>query len=201
MKTVVVATNNEHKLREIREVLSLPGWEFVSLKEAGVVSDPEEDADSFVGNARIKAVAAHEASGGKATLADDSGLVVDALDGAPGVYSSRYAGGHGDDVANNRKLLEELADIPLKDRTARFVCSLVFVDEDGSEITADGAVEGVIGFEERGENGFGYDPLFYADAFDRELTTAEVSADQKNAISHRGNALRALKVKLEERGL
>lgn len=197
MKTIVVATNNENKLREIREVLSVPGWEFKSLRELGIESDPEEDADSFAGNARIKALAAHEASGGLAALADDSGLVVDALDGAPGVYSSRYAGEHGDDEANNRKLLTELEDVPRDERTARFVCALVFIDEDGSELVAEGTVEGKIGFEERGANGFGYDPLFLADDLGGELTTAEVSAEQKNAISHRGNALRAMKRLIE----
>ena len=195
VKTVVVATNNAHKLREIREVLSLPGWEFKSLAELGIVSNPDEDADSFEGNARIKALAAHEASGGLAALADDSGLVVDALNGAPGVYSSRYAGEHGDDGANNAKLLRELADVAPADRTARFVCALVFVDADGTELTAEGTVEGVIGYEERGTNGFGYDPLFYADELDG-LTTAEVDADTKNAISHRGRALRALREEL-----
>ena len=173
----------------------MPGWEFKSLSELGIVSDPEEDADSFEGNARIKALAAHEASGGMAALADDSGLVVDALGGAPGVYSSRYAGGHGDDGANNAKLLRELASVEPNDRTARFVCALVFVDEDGTEFTSEGTVEGVIGYEERGANGFGYDPLFYADELDG-LTTAEVDAETKNAISHRGRALRALRKEL-----
>ena len=195
--TFVLASNNLKKRREMGQILQAMGIQVLTMEEAGIHSEPEEDGSTFEENALIKARAAHEASGGMATLADDSGLVVDALDGAPGVYSSRYAGGHGDDEANNRKLLAELADVPEEERTARFVCVLAFVDEDGSELLAEGTVEGIIGFEPRGANGFGYDPLFLADAFDRELTTAEVSADRKNAISHRGNALRALKPLLE----
>ena len=135
-KTVVIASNNAHKADEIRTALDFEGWEFKTLAELGVISEPEEDADSFEGNARIKARAAHEASGGMAALADDSGLVVDALDGAPGVYSSRYAGEHGNDGDNNAKLLRELADVPPEDRTARVMCCLVFIDEDGTETVA-----------------------------------------------------------------
>lgn len=199
MKTVVIATNNAHKVAEITTALDFEGWEFKTLRQLEIASDPAEDADSFEGNARIKALAAHEASGGLAALADDSGLEVDALDGAPGVYSSRYAGEDGNDEANNAKLLAELAGVPDEERTARFVCTLVFVDEDGSEVVARGTVEGRIGCEERGSEGFGYDPLFLPDEYAGELTLAEVSQDAKNAISHRGNALRALREKLAER--
>lgn len=198
MKTVVLATNNAHKVSEISNALDFPGWEFKTLRQLEISSNPEEDADSFVGNARIKALAAREASGGLAALADDSGLEVDALDGAPGVYSSRYAGEDGNDEANNAKLLAELADLPFEERTARFVCALVFVDEDGQEYVARGTVEGRIGFEARGDEGFGYDPLFYAQAYDYKLTTAEVSQEEKNLISHRGNALRQLREMLEQ---
>ena len=166
----------------------------------GIESDPAEDADTFEGNARIKARAAHEASGGLAALADDSGLVVDALDGAPGVHSARYAGEPCDDAANNAKLLAALADVPDGERTARFASTLVFVDEDGSEIVAEGAVEGRIGHEGRGSEGFGYDPLFVPDVFGGARTLAEVGRDEKNAVSHRGNALRQLRAKLEEAG-
>ena len=130
-------------------------------------------------------------------MADDSGLVVDALDGAPGVHSSRYAGTHGDDEANNAKLLEELAGVPDERRTARFVSVLVFIDEDGSETVARGTVEGRIGHELHGEGGFGYDPLFLPDEFGGEKTMAEVPMSEKNRISHRGNALRELRRKLE----
>ena len=200
MKTVVLATNNAHKVAEIATALDFPGWEFRTLRELGIESDPAEDADTFEGNARIKARAAHEASGGLAALADDSGLVVDALDGAPGVHSARYAGEPCDDAANNAKLLAALADVPDAERTARFASTLVFVDEDGSEIVAEGAVEGRIGHEGRGSEVFGYDPLFLPDVFGGARTLAEVGRDEKNAVSHRGNALRQLRAKLEEAG-
>lgn len=197
-KTVVIASNNAHKAREIAEALDFPGWEFRTLRELGIASDPEEDADTFEGNARIKARAAREASGGRAVLADDSGLVVDALDGAPGVRSARYAGEDATDAANNSKLLDELADVPDAQRTARFMCTLVFIDEDGSEEVAHGVVEGRIGHAERGEHGFGYDPLFLPDVFGGERTLAEALPQEKNAVSHRGNALRALRARIEE---
>ncbi len=203
MKQVLIATNNAHKVDEIRTALNFEGWEFMTLKEAGVVSDPAEDADSFEGNARIKARSAREAACAVlghpvAVLADDSGLEVDALDGAPGVYSSRYAGEDGDDAANNAKLLAELAEVPVGNRAARFVCTLVFIDEDGTEEVARGTIEGAIGFEERGSEGFGYDPLFLPDEFAGEKTLAEVSQECKNGISHRGNALRLLKNQLSK---
>lgn len=198
MKTVVLATNNAHKVAEIATALDFPGWEFRTLRELGMESDPAEDADTFEGNARIKARAAHEASGGLAALADDSGLVVDALDGAPGVHSARYAGEPCDDAANNAKLLAALGNVPDGERTARFASTLVFVDEDGSEIVAEGAVEGRIGHEGRGSEGFGYDPLFLPDVFGGARTLAEVDRDEKNAVSHRGNALRQLRAKLQE---
>ena len=197
MKTVILATNNAHKVSEISNALDFPGWEFKTLREAGIDSDPEEDADSFLGNARIKALAAREASGGMATLADDSGLEVDALDGAPGVYSSRFAGEDATDQDNNEKLLADLENVPDERRTARFVCQLVFIDEDGSELTARGTVEGRIGHEPRGDGGFGYDPLFWPDVFDGDCTLAEVPQSRKNEVSHRGNALRSLRFKIE----
>ncbi|MCR2036792.1 RdgB/HAM1 family non-canonical purine NTP pyrophosphatase [Adlercreutzia caecimuris] len=200
MKTVVIATNNAHKVSEIRSALDFEGWEFRTLAEAGLASDPVEDADSFEGNGRIKAEAARAAAQAAglacAVLADDSGLEVDALDGAPGVYSSRYAGADGDDAANNAKLLAELAGVPDGERAARFACTLVFIDEDGTETVARGTVEGAIGHEPRGEEGFGYDPLFFPDAFGGERTLAEVSKEEKNAISHRGCALRVLRDRL-----
>lgn len=192
MKTVVLATNNAHKASEIENALAMEGWEFKTLRQMGLVSDPIEDADSFVGNARIKARAAHKVSGGLAALADDSGIVVDALDGRPGVYSARYAGEQCDDDANNAKMLTELANVPWEKRTARYVCVLVFIDEDGSELVAEGTVEGKIGFDLQGQDGFGYDPLFFPDAYDGKLTFAQVSQDEKALISHRGVALRNL---------
>ncbi len=192
---VLLATNNAHKADEIRNALDLPGWEFLTLREAGVASDPVEDADTFVGNARIKAYAAARASG-MAVLADDSGLQVDALGGAPGVYSSRYAGTDGDDAANNAKLLSELEGVPDEARTARFVCTLVFLDEERRETVAEGAVEGIIGYEERGAEGFGYDPLFFPVEYEGRCTFAEVPQADKSRISHRGRALLQLREKL-----
>lgn len=206
MKTVLIATNNAHKVSEIGTALNFEGWEFKTLRDLDLVSDPVEDADSFEGNGRIKARAARaaaEAALGRpvAVLADDSGLEVDALGGAPGVYSSRYAGADGDDAANNAKLLHALGETPLAERTARFVCTLVFIDEDGTEAVARGTIEGVIGFEERGFEGFGYDPLFLPDAYEGSRTLAEVSQEEKNGISHRGNALRALRNALVSQGI
>ena len=198
MKRVIIASNNAHKVDEIRNALDFPGWEFFTLREAGIESDPVEDGDGFEANARIKAVAARAAAGGDcAVLADDSGLEVDALGGAPGVYSSRYAGEDGNDAANNEKLFRELADVPDEQRTGRFVCTLVFIDEDGTETVAQGTVEGRIGYELQGEGGFGYDPLFWPDVFEGTCTLAEVPQERKNEVSHRGNALRSLRFKLE----
>ena len=193
VKTVVIASNNAHKVSEIKTALNFEGWEFKTLREAGLDCDPEENANTFEGNARIKALAAHEASGGLAALADDSGIEVDYLGGAPGVFSARYAGEQCDDAANNAKILAELSGVPDGQRTGRFVCTLVFIDEDGSEHVARGTIEGRIGYEERGSEGFGYDPLFLPDEYEGRLTLAEVSQEAKNAISHRGNALRALR--------
>lgn len=195
-KTIVIATNNAHKVEEIETALDFPGWEFKSLRDAGLQSDPEETGTTFLENARIKARAAHALSG-TAVLADDSGLIVDALDGAPGVYSSRYSGEDGYDAANNAKLLSELEGVPDEKRTARFASVLVFIDEDGTETSAEGFVEGRIGHELVGDNGFGYDPLFLPEVFGGTTTMAQVTQDQKNAVSHRGNALRALREKLE----
>lgn len=199
MPTIVLATNNAHKADEIASALSFDGWEFLTLGQAGIESDPLEDAGTFEGNARIKARSAQEAARAKgldcAVLADDSGLEVDALDGAPGVLSARYAGEDADDAANNAKLLADLAEAPEGQRAARFVCTLVLLGADGQEAVARGTIEGSIGFEERGSEGFGYDPLFLPEGFGG-LTLAEVPQARKNEVSHRGNALRALKAQL-----
>lgn len=196
MTTVLIASNNAHKATEIAEALDFPGWEFKTLKQVGVSSDPAEDAETFLGNARIKAHAAQQASGGMPVLADDSGLEVDALDGAPGVHSARYAGEPCDDAANNAKLLDALSDVADVARTARFVCQLVFLDESGNEVDARGTVEGHIAHEAHGENGFGYDPLFLPEVFGFERSLGEAKPEEKNAVSHRGNALRELRAKL-----
>lgn len=193
--TVVVATNNAGKLVEIRATLDFPGWKFAA---AGELDDkwpsPEETGTTFEANARIKAVAARERFA-HAALADDSGLEVDALDGEPGVYSSRYAGPCATDADNNERLLLALKDVPERERTARFRCTMVFIGEDGAEVVANGTCEGTIGFEPRGEGGFGYDPLFLPNATPGR-TMAELEVAEKNAISHRGAALRNLRDRL-----
>lgn len=190
--TVVVATGNMHKLVEIEDILSgvLPGVRFVALGQLGEFPDPEETGSTFLENALIKAEAAVEETGLSA-IADDSGLVVDALDGEPGVYSARYAGVHGDDAANNAKLLEKLAGVPDGERAARFMSVIALVDASGAVLTGEGACEGVIGREGRGEHGFGYDPLFLPNDTPG-LTMAELEPAQKNAISHRFHALQDL---------
>ena len=190
--TVVVATGNMHKLVEIEDILSgvLPGVRFVALGQLGEFPDPEETGSTFLENAFIKAEAAVEETGLSA-IADDSGLVVDALDGEPGVYSARYAGVHGDDAANNAKLLDKLAGVPDGERAARFMSVIALVDASGAVLTGEGACEGVIGHEGRGEHGFGYDPLFLPNDTPG-LTMAELEPAQKNAISHRFHALQDL---------
>lgn len=196
MKRVIIATNNAHKVTEIRDTFSDLGWECLSLKEAGIESDPEENGTTLVENARIKARAAHELSG-CAVLADDSGLLVDALGGAPGVYSSRYAGEDASDSDNNELLLKNLVDNAPEDRKAHFSCVLVFIDEDGTETVAEGRVDGLIGFEERGTEGFGYDPLFLPDDFGNEKTFSELGLEEKQKVSHRARALQHLLAQLQ----
>ncbi len=194
--TIVVATGNAHKLTEIEAILSkvLPDVRFVALGQLGDLEDPEENGTTFLENAIIKAEAAVEATGLTA-IADDSGLVVDALDGEPGVYSARYAGVHGDDAANNAKLLANMADVVEADRTARFMSVIALIDAQGMVTTGTGACEGAIGYEGRGEHGFGYDPLFLP-ADTPGKTMAELTPEEKNAISHRFHALEDLSAKI-----
>ena len=190
---LILASNNAHKLVEIRAILGSEFDEILSMKEAGIVHETVEDGSTFLENAEKKAREIMEISGCCA-LADDSGLCVEALGGVPGIYSARYAGEHGDDKANNRKLLRELEGV--EDRRAHFACAMVLVRPDGSVVRAEGRMDGVIAFEESGENGFGYDPLFYLP--ERGCTNAQLSPEEKNAISHRANALHALVKKLRE---
>lgn len=192
VRHVVVATANRGKLEEIRSAFGFEGWEFVTAVDLGAAPlDIAETGTTFEENARLKAHAYREAFG-CAALADDSGLEVDALGGAPGVYSARYAGESATDADNNVKLLAELAGLPDVARAARFRCVMVLVDEDGSEMVASGTCEGTIADEGRGAGGFGYDPLFLPVATPGR-TMAELGRDEKNAISHRGAALRALR--------
>lgn len=191
-KTVVVATGNAHKVVEIEAILRdvLPDVRFIALGELGEFPDPVEDGDSFVANALIKARAAFEQTGFMA-IADDSGLVVDALDGAPGIYSARYAGEHGNDEANNNKLLSELTFVDDDKRSAHFHSSVVFIKKDGTVVVGEGSCPGKIGYAPQGTNGFGYDPLFLPDAMEG-LTMAQLTPEQKNSISHRFYALKDL---------
>lgn len=196
-RTIVVATGNSHKVDEIASALDFPGWRFVAALEMEAGWDePVEDGVTFEDNARIKARAAHVRFG-TAALADDSGLEVDALGGEPGVHSSRFAGEDATDARNNELLLARLASFAPGERAARFRSTLVFIDEQGAETVVSGSCEGSIGFEPRGENGFGYDPLFLPEDTPG-CTMAELSMAEKNAISHRGAALRALKAALSE---
>ena len=195
-KTVVVATGNAHKVTEIEAILApvMPGVRFVALGELGDFPDPVEDGDTFFDNALIKARAAQEETGLPMAVADDSGLCVDALDGAPGIYSARWAGEHGNDAANNQKLMAQMADVPEEARTARFHSSVVLVRGD-EVLRGDGDCEGRVGYAPRGDGGWGYDPLFLPDDTPGQ-TMAELTPEQKNAISHRFHALEDLSAKL-----
>ena len=188
MKRVVIATKNEGKLREMKQALGHLPVEIVSLADFGALPDAVEDADTFLENARIKARFFMEQIG-CACIADDSGLEVAALGGAPGVHSARFAGFHADDGTNNEKLLAELRNAGVTESDADYRCALVFMDTDGQELHADGRCDGVIRMKAKGSNGFGYDPYFYV-AKDR--TMAELSLEEKDRISHRGAALRRM---------
>ena len=191
---IVIASRNKNKIRELQALLSrfVEGVTLLSLDDIGYAGDIEEDGETFRENALIKARVA--ASTGKIGVGDDSGLCVNALDGAPGIFSARYAGEHGDDGANNEKLLRELSD--KSDRGAAFVCTIACVMPDGREFCVEGRAEGRILFEAKGENGFGYDPLFYYPPLDK--TFAELSSEEKNTISHRAVAIEAFADKLKK---
>lgn len=192
---LLIATGNKNKVRELQEMLDSAKWQVKSLKDFPQVVMPPEDKPDFMGNAMVKAKAAADQTG-LLTLADDSGLVVDALDGAPGVHSARYAGDGHDDEANNQKLLRELAGCPMEKRTARFVSCIALVTPDGRVESATGTCEGCIGLEKAGTEGFGYDPLFIVEGLGK--TMAELTLKEKNAVSHRGKALKEILLKLQE---
>ena len=189
MKKLVFATGNMDKLREIKQILADLDVEVLSMKEAGVNVDIVEDGKTFEENALIKARAVSKASGHLA-LADDSGLEVDALGKEPGIYSARYMGEDTSYDIKNNNIIERLAGVPDEERTARFVCAMAAVFPDGTEKTFVRTMEGRIGYEIAGANGFGYDPIFYLPEYGK--TSAEISPEEKNEISHRGKALRAL---------
>lgn len=193
----VAATQNRHKLEELGAILRRFGFEVQSQSEAGLQAiDVVEDGTTFEANSMKKAAAIYAACG-KTTIADDSGLMVDALDGAPGVYSARFSGEGATDRSNNEKLLQLLEQVPPERRTAKFVCVITLLLENGQKIVARGECPGKILTAPRGEHGFGYDPLFCPDGFD--VTFAELDAETKNRISHRAQALKILAEELQAR--
>lgn len=197
MKRIIAASQNEHKIKEIEAITKEFGMEIISRHDAGIADiDIEEDGVTFEENSYKKAYEIMKLSG-EITIADDSGIVVDCLGDAPGVYSTRYAGFDGNDEANNKKLRESIKGVPFEKCTARFVSVITIVYPDGDTIVARGEIEGHVIPEERGSNGFGYDPLFIPLGYDR--TFGEFDLDDKNAISHRSRALKSLKKQLEMR--
>ena len=191
MKKIIFATGNENKLKEIREIMSDVDAQIISMKEAGIETDIVEDGTTFEENAVIKASAIAKLAGDAIVLADDSGLEIDYLNGEPGIYSARYMGEDTSYRIKNQALIDRLEGVPDEKRTARFVCAVAMAAPDGRVETVRGTIEGRIGYEERGENGFGYDPIFVVPEYG--CTSAELTPEQKNAISHRGKALRAVK--------
>lgn len=196
MERIIFATGNEGKMKEIRMILQDLEVPVVSMKEAGISVEIDESGRSFEENAVIKARAVMEQTG-ETVLADDSGLEIDYLDGAPGIYSARYMGEDTSYDIKNNAILEQLANVPDEKRTARFVCVIACAMPDGTILTSRGTMEGIIAHEIRGENGFGYDPVFYLP--DCCCTSAELSQDQKNDLSHRGKALRVMRELLRDR--
>ncbi|MFR3730218.1 RdgB/HAM1 family non-canonical purine NTP pyrophosphatase [Lacrimispora sp.] len=190
---IVFATGNEGKMREIREILKDLGMKVLSMKEAGVTIDIVEDGSTFGENAEIKAKAVWKRTGG-IVLADDSGLVVDCLNGEPGIYSARYMGEDTSYVIKNQKILDRAARASGAERSARFVCNIAAVLPDGSILHTEETMEGFLADRPAGVDGFGYDPIFYIPEFSK--TAAELTMEQKNKISHRGKALEAMKWKL-----
>ncbi len=192
---IIIASNNAGKIREFRELLRPYGFEAVSMRDAGFTGEIVEDGDTFEENAHIKARTIYEEMK-TPTIADDSGLEIDFLDGAPGVYSARYAGENATDKERCEKVLEEMHGVARPLRDARFVCSLYFIYSDDEEYSVSGTVEGYIGDEMTGENGFGYDPIFMLDSGE---SMAAIDEDEKNRISHRARAFEKLAVILKEK--
>lgn len=208
-RRIIFATGNEEKMKEIRQIMADCPVRILSMKEAKIQCDVEENGTTFTENAHIKAseiaqvwkkmVLESEAVYEDIVLADDSGLEIDALNKEPGVYSARYMGEDTSYHEKNKNLIMRLSDVPQEERTARFVCAIAAFLPDGRVVDTRATIEGYIGYEEKGENGFGYDPIFYVPEFD--CTTAQLNMEQKNKISHRGKALSAMKEKLLEEGL
>ena len=195
MKKIIFATGNQNKMREIREIYEDLGYEILSMKEAGISVDIVEDGKTFEENAAIKAETIRDLTGA-IVLADDSGLEIDYLGGEPGIYSARYMGEDTSYDIKNQNLLDRLEGVPDEKRTARFVCAICAALPDGRKLTTRGTIEGIIGHGISGENGFGYDPIFWLPEYG--CSTAELSPEKKNELSHRGKALRAIKEQLRE---
>ncbi len=193
IKKIIFASNNKGKIRELKDILSSLGIEVVSQREAGFDIEADETGTTFAENSAIKAKAIYELAK-IPVLADDSGLCVDALDGQPGVYSHRFAGENATDEEKCRYILEKLENVSDEKRTARFICNMCFIDENGREYHAEGKCEGKIGREEKGNNGFGYDPIFVVG----NRTLAELEEAEKNQISHRAEALKKMKEILKQ---
>ena len=194
MKRIIFATGNEGKMKDIRMILADLQVPVLSMKEAGLQTDVEENGKSFAENADIKATAIQKLSPEDIVLADDSGLEIDALNGEPGIYSARYMGEDTSYRIKNANLVERLNGVPDEKRTARFVCAISAALPGGTILRSRGTIEGRIGYEERGENGFGYDPIFYLPEYG--CSTAELDPATKNRLSHRGKALEAIKEQL-----
>lgn len=198
MRRLIFATGNEHKMVEIREILGELPVEIFSMKDVGIKADIVENGNTFEENALIKAKEVCKLAG-EMVLADDSGLEIDYLNGEPGIYSARYMGEDTSYHIKNQNLIDRLEGVPDEKRTARFVCAIAAAFPDGRSFVVRGTIEGIIGYEERGTNGFGYDPIFYLP--ERGVSTAEIPPEEKNSISHRGNALRKMKELLEREEL
>ena len=192
---IIFATGNEGKMREVRMILGDLGIQVISMKEAGVTAEAEENGTTFEENAIIKAKEIMEKTG-EIVLADDSGLEVDALGGEPGIYSARYMGHDTSYHIKNNSLIERLEGKTGEERSARFVCAIAACFPDGRVLTTRGTMEGQIGYEEKGENGFGYDPVFYLPEY--QCYSAELPLEEKNNLSHRGKALRLMKEALQK---
>ena len=192
---IIFATGNKGKIKEIQMILADLGVEVMTMKEAGIVIDIEENGSSYEENALIKARAVAEHTE-YIVMADDSGLEIDYLNNEPGIYSARYMGEDTSYRIKNANLIERLEGVADEERTARFVCAIAAVFPDGREVTTRGIIEGRIGYEEKGSNGFGYDPIFYVPKFGK--TTAELTEEEKNQVSHRGNALMLMKEELKK---
>lgn len=196
MKKLIIASNNSYKIKEIKTILNEFPVEIISLKEAGINIDVEENGATFMENAYKKASEIFKIKSDAMVLSDDSGLMVDALGGVPGIYSARFAGEHGNDDKNNRKLLALLEGRPFEERKARFVSAIVLIIDENRVIKVQGEVEGYIKESLSGEGGFGYDPLFYYPELSK--TFGEMSENEKNAVSHRARALKKLQEELRK---